>query len=130
MLVNASHRRSRRDLLKRNGFIDQLSNSRVWGYTALTSSPHDLPVKPLRTDFVSLRIIALLRFGFIEMTSSQNAAQKSAAPNGARDLISRLYREIGISAVAAALEATARKPQKSPPNRKDIPAVLRDEEAA
>lgn len=64
------------------------------------------------------------------MTSSQNAAQKSAAPNGARDLISRLYREIGISAVAAALEATARKPQKSPPSRKDIPAVLRDEEAA
>jgi hypothetical protein len=64
------------------------------------------------------------------MTSNQNGEQKSAAPNGARDLISRLYREIGISAVAAALEATARKPQKPLPSRKDIPAVLRSEEAA
>ena len=47
------------------------------------------------------------------MTPDQNVAQKSAAPNGSRDLISRLYREIGISAVAAALEAIARKPAKS-----------------
>ena len=46
------------------------------------------------------------------MTPDQSVAQKSAAPNGSRDLISRLYREIGISAVAAALEAIARKPQK------------------
>ena len=64
------------------------------------------------------------------MTSSQKAPQKSTAPSGARDLISRLYREIGISAVAAALEATARKPQKPAPSREDIPAILRDEEAA
>jgi hypothetical protein len=66
----------------------------------------------------------------MEMTSNQKIAQPTAAPNGARDLISRLYREIGISAVAAALEATARKPQKPAPSRKDIPAVLRDDEAA
>jgi len=66
----------------------------------------------------------------MEMTSDQKIAQASVAPNGARDLISRLYREIGISAVAAALEATARKPQKPVPNRKDIPAVLRGDEAA
>ena len=64
------------------------------------------------------------------MTPGQNGAQKSAAQNGPRDLISRLYREIGISAVAAALEATSRKQQKPLPNRKDIPAVLRGEEAA
>jgi len=66
----------------------------------------------------------------MEMTSDQKIAQPSVAPNGVRDLISRLYREIGISAVAAALEATARKPQKPVPNRKDIPAVLRGDEAA
>jgi len=53
------------------------------------------------------------------MTPDQNVAQKSAAPNGPRDLISRLYREIGISAVAAVLEATTRKPQKPLPSRKD-----------
>lgn len=64
------------------------------------------------------------------MTLDQKIAEKSAASNGARDLISRLYREIGISAVAAALEATARKPQKPLPSRKDIPAVLRGDEAA
>jgi hypothetical protein len=66
----------------------------------------------------------------MEMTSNQKVAQPSAAQNGTRDLISRLYREIGISAVAAALEATARKPQKPAPSRKDIPAILRGDEAA
>jgi len=66
----------------------------------------------------------------MEMTPDQNVAQKSAAPNGSRDLISRLYREIGISAVAAALEAIARKPQKPLPSCKDLPAVLRGDEAA
>ena len=43
--------------------------------------------------------------------ANQNAAQNSSATNGPRDLILQLYREIGISAVAAALEASARKPQ-------------------
>jgi hypothetical protein len=66
----------------------------------------------------------------MKMTLDQNGAKQFAAPNGHRDLISRLYREIGISAVAAALEATSRKPQKPLPSRKDIPAVLRSEEAA
>ncbi len=46
------------------------------------------------------------------------------------DLIARLYREIGISAVAAALAASARKPQKPNQSRKEIPAILRGEEAA
>ena len=66
----------------------------------------------------------------MEMSTDQNFPQKAAASNRPADLLSRLYREIGISAVAAALEATARKPQKSAPSRNDIPAVLRDDEAA
>ena len=66
----------------------------------------------------------------MEMSTNQNTPQKAAASNQATDLIAKLYREIGISAVAAALEATARKPQKPAPSRKDIPAVLRDGEAA
>ena len=65
-----------------------------------------------------------------EMSTDQNIPQKATATNRPADLLSRLYREIGISAVAAALEATARKPQKPAPSRKDIPAVLRDDEAA
>ena len=40
------------------------------------------------------------------------------------------YGKIGISAVAGALEASTRKPQKPGQGRKDIPAVLRGEEAA
>ncbi|MGA7385500.1 MAG: hypothetical protein WBW81_12640 [Methylocella sp.] len=64
------------------------------------------------------------------MSTDQDIPQKAADSNRLPDLLSRLYREIGISAVAAALEATARKPQKSAPSRKDIPAVLRDDEAA
>jgi len=55
-------------------------------------------------------------------------AQIYAAPNG--DLISGLYRKIGISAVAAALEANAYEPQKQSATPKDIPAVLRGETAA
>ncbi|MGH6836917.1 MAG: hypothetical protein ACREC9_15585 [Methylocella sp.] len=64
------------------------------------------------------------------MCTDQNNPQQAAASDRPADLLSRLYREIGISAVAAALEATARKPQKPPQNRKDIPAALRDGEAA
>ncbi|MGI8569404.1 MAG: hypothetical protein ACR2KT_10205 [Methylocella sp.] len=64
------------------------------------------------------------------MSTDQNIPQKAAASNRPSDLLSMLYREIGISAVAAALEATARKPPKPSQSRKDIPAVLRDGEAA
>ncbi len=39
------------------------------------------------------------------------------------DLVSKLYRQIGISALAA----TAHKPQKSMRNRRNIPAVPRDD---
>jgi len=64
------------------------------------------------------------------MTKEQNAMQSVAAAGRPRDLLSKLYREIGISAVAGALEASARKPQKPSQSRKDIPAVLRSEDAA
>ncbi|MGH6813651.1 MAG: hypothetical protein ACREDM_15355 [Methylocella sp.] len=64
------------------------------------------------------------------MNTDQNIPQKAAASIRPPDLLSRLYREIGISAVAAALEATMRKPQIPPQSREDIPAVLRDDEAA
>ncbi len=64
--------------------------------------------------------------------TEQNASPKPAAPqNGPHDLLSRLYREIGISAVAAALELSVRKPQKPAQIQKqDLPAILRDSEAA
>jgi hypothetical protein len=64
------------------------------------------------------------------MTKEQNAMQSVAAAGRPRDLLSKLYREIGISAVAGALEASARKPQKPNQSRKDIAAVLRSDEAA
>jgi hypothetical protein len=47
------------------------------------------------------------------------------------DLLSSLYRNIGISAVAAALESSARRQQKPAPIRTmDLPAILRSEESA
>lgn len=64
------------------------------------------------------------------MSTDQNVPPKAAAASRPHDLLSKLYREIGISAVAAALEAIARKPQKPSTGRRDIPAILRDDEAA
>jgi len=65
------------------------------------------------------------------MTTKQQVLETApAAESRPRDLIARLYREIGISAVAAALEAGARQPQKPSQGRREIPAVLRGEEAA
>jgi hypothetical protein len=66
----------------------------------------------------------------MKMSTDQNIPQKAAALNRPADLLSRLYREIGISAVAAALEATARRPPKPPQSGKDISALHRDDEAA
>src|SRR5262249_1394563 len=45
------------------------------------------------------------------MTQDRKIAQKYAVPSGPRDLVSH-YREIGMSAVPAALKAPAGKPQK------------------
>ncbi len=54
-----------------------------------------------------------------------NNPHPSSPTADARDLLTRLYREIGITAVAAALEV--RKPNASMrrPSVADIPAVLR-----
>jgi hypothetical protein len=65
-----------------------------------------------------------------KMATKQNILQPAAATGRSRDLLCKLYREIGISAVAAALEATACRPEKPVQNRKDFPAVLRGDEAA
>lgn len=66
--------------------------------------------------------------------TEQNAFPPTVArQNSPRDLLSRLYREIGISAVAAALESSARKPQKPAQGQiAEAPSVLRfrDDEAA
>ena len=62
--------------------------------------------------------------------NQQNQAQQPAPqPGGARDLLSRLYRDIGISAVAAALESVKR-PKAKPIEPGQNPAVLREEKAA
>jgi hypothetical protein len=64
------------------------------------------------------------------MMPEQQSAQKHSAPNSPRDHISGLYWEIGITAVVAALEATAGKSQKPLPSHKDVPALLRGEVTA
>jgi hypothetical protein len=63
------------------------------------------------------------------MIRDQKFAQNHAAPNGPRNLISGHYREIGISAVAAALEVTAPKWRNPLPGRRDIPVILLSEVA-
>lgn len=53
--------------------------------------------------------------------------QASAYPaEDARALLSRLYREIGVAAVAAALDVPARSAEPGRLMVSDIPAVLRD----
>jgi hypothetical protein len=59
------------------------------------------------------------------MIHERKFAEKYAASN--RDIVLQFYRKIGISAVAAALEAASRKPQGPMPSRKDVPTILRDE---
>jgi hypothetical protein len=58
------------------------------------------------------------------MATEQSIPQTATSTDRARDLHSKLYRKIGISAVVAALEAT--KPMR---NRKDFSSALRDVEA-
>ncbi|SFK14198.1 hypothetical protein [Methylocapsa palsarum] len=65
------------------------------------------------------------------MTEQTTASETKTSRNGPRDLLSRLYREIGISAVAAALESSAREPKKTAPVAPaEFPAFLRDDRAA
>jgi hypothetical protein len=59
------------------------------------------------------------------MIHDRKFAEKYAASS--RDIVLEFYRKIGISAVAAALEVTSRKPQGPMPSRKDVPTILRNE---
>ncbi|PNG25598.1 hypothetical protein [Methylocella silvestris] len=63
------------------------------------------------------------------MIQQEKAQDTQASQGPARDLLSRLYREIGISAVAAALESNKRIKAK-PADAGQNPAVIRDEKAA
>lgn len=64
------------------------------------------------------------------MTTQKSSSEIMVQRTRVADLQAKLYREIGISAVAAALEWT-RRPQKSTQARVvEIPAVLRSDEAA
>ena len=47
------------------------------------------------------------------MTDQDQNFRAVQTPGDARDILTRLYREIGISAVAAALQATQAKPAKA-----------------
>ncbi len=61
----------------------------------------------------------------------QHAPEPVVPQSRSTDLLSSLYRNIGISAVAGALESSARRPRKPAPIRPaDLPAILRDDETA
>ncbi len=59
---------------------------------------------------------------------------QSPSPSPQHDLLARLYREIGLSAVAAALDVVNSAPapaeNKSAADQRQIPAILRDDIAA
>jgi len=61
----------------------------------------------------------------------QHAPEPLARQARPVDMLSSLYRNIGISAVAGALESSARRPAKPAPIRPaDLPAILRNDETA
>lgn len=63
------------------------------------------------------------------MDQQVKSQQFAPSPNGPRDLLAKLYREIGISAVVAALESAKREQAKTIEASQN-PAVLREERAA
>ena len=69
------------------------------------------------------------------MSDLSNVALSDSPPAGhPHDLLARLYREIGISAVAAALEAISAPDiaaqQPAEPNDEAVPAIVRETRAA
>jgi hypothetical protein len=61
----------------------------------------------------------------------QHAPEPAIRQARPADLLSSHYRNIGISAVAGALESSARRPKKPAPVREvDLPAILRDDTTA
>jgi hypothetical protein len=66
-----------------------------------------------------------------EMSKLQDPHQPGAkAPNAPREQLERLYRAIGISAVAAAAAQIARQETKAEPAVRDVPFCLRDDSLA
>jgi hypothetical protein len=65
---------------------------------------------------------------------SKVAFSESPSPGHPHDLLARLYREIGISAVAAALEVIAPQDIAAEPpaeqNDEAVPAIVRETRAA
>lgn len=65
------------------------------------------------------------------MMTAADAMPATHEPEDARDLQARLYREIGISAVTAALRFIKQPdPSAKPPVERELPAILRDEHKA
>ena len=65
------------------------------------------------------------------MIDDQADPSSRPPPHDARDLQARLYREIGISAVAAALRFVNQPdPAKAPAAEREVPFLLRDEPKA
>jgi hypothetical protein len=63
------------------------------------------------------------------MTADRPTQTSATQPTQhARDLLARLYREIGISAVAAALQIPEQK--AAPQTKHELPAILRKDLAA
>jgi hypothetical protein len=85
---------------------------------------------PPHRDFNATGEAASTSTGRLKSMSQQNQAQPTSTPqSGPRDLLARLYREIGISAVAAALECSKRQIGKRIEPGEN-PAVLREEKVA
>ena len=65
------------------------------------------------------------------MSAEVQADRAPAKPDDARELQARLYREIGISAVAAALRFTNQpEPGTRKPETHDLPRFLHDDDLA
>ncbi|MDF2119811.1 hypothetical protein PY365_30055 [Roseiarcaceae bacterium H3SJ34-1] len=69
------------------------------------------------------------------MSTDNSKPQTPPASQDARDLLTQLYREIGLSAVAAALKIRSDKqeilqPGGVRPRVKDVPAFLREDDRA
>jgi hypothetical protein len=66
-----------------------------------------------------------------EMSKLQHPRRPGGnTPNAPREQLERIYREIGISAVAAAAAQIARPEAKAEPAVRDVPFCLRDDTIA
>jgi hypothetical protein len=63
----------------------------------------------------------------LTMSTASESRTPSQQKQGPREQLERLYREIGIPAVAAAAAQLARAERKPEPRQRELPAFLRDE---